>query len=47
MPYFIRGLLVVLAFVVTRIVHLIRKHRKDTQHSPEEKHNKEKHNKKK
>ena len=32
MPYFIKGLLVVLAFVVTRIVHLTRKHRKKKQH---------------
>ena len=38
MPYFIRGLLVVLAFVVTRIVHLTRKHRKEKKHSSEEKH---------
>ena len=38
MPYFIRGLLVVLAFVVTRIVHLIRKHGKEKKHTPEEKH---------
>ena len=28
MPYFVKGLLVVLAFAVTRIIHLIRKHRK-------------------
>lgn len=37
MPYFIKGLLVVLAFVVTRIVHLIRKHKKEKQHNNTEK----------
>ncbi len=37
MPYFIKGLLVVLAFVVTRIVHLTRKHKKEKQHSNTEK----------
>lgn len=36
MPYFIKGLLVVLAFVVTRIVHLIRKHRKQKHNSEKE-----------
>ena len=30
MPYFLRGLLVVLAFVVTRIIHLTRKKEKHT-----------------
>ena len=35
MPYFIKGLLVVLAFVVTRIVHLTRKHKKEKQHNKE------------
>ena len=37
MPYFIKGLLVVLAFVVTRIVHLTRKHKKEKQHNNMEK----------
>lgn len=35
MPYFIKGLLVVLAFVVTRIIHLIRKHQKGKKHNKE------------
>ena len=35
MPYFIKGLLVVLAFAVTRIIHLIRKHRKEKKHNKE------------
>ena len=37
MPYFIKGLLVVLAFVVTRIVHLTRKHKKEKQNNNTEK----------
>lgn len=37
MPYFIKGLLVVLAFVATRIVHLTRKHKKEKQHNNTEK----------
>ena len=37
MPYLIKGLLVVLAFVVTRIVHLTRKHRKEKQRKNTEK----------
>lgn len=35
MPYFAKGLLVVLAFAVTRIIHLIRKHRKGKKHNKE------------
>lgn len=35
MPYFIKGLLVVLAFVVTRIVHLTRKHKKEKKRNKE------------
>ena len=35
MPYFIKGLLVVLAFAVTRIIHLIRKHQKGKKHNKE------------
>ncbi len=37
MPYFVKGLLVVLAFAVTRIIHLIRKHRKGKKHNKENK----------
>ena len=37
MPYFIKGLRVVLAFVVTRIVHLTRKHKKEKQRNNTEK----------
>ena len=33
MPYFVKGLLVVLAFIVTRIVYLIRRHRKQKRNS--------------
>ncbi len=33
MPYFVKGLLVVLAFIVTRIVSLIRRHRKQKHNS--------------
>ena len=36
MPYFLRGLLVVLAFVVTRIIHLTRKNKKE-KHTKKEK----------
>ncbi len=35
MPYFVKGLLVVLAFAVTRIIHLIHKHRKGKKHNKE------------
>ena len=35
MPYFVKGLLVVLAFAVTRIIHLIRKHRKGKKYHKE------------
>ena len=37
MPYFLRGLLVVLAFVVTRIIHLTRKSKKKKQNKKEKK----------
>ena len=37
MPYFIKGLLVVLAFVVTRIVHLTRQHKKEKKRNSTEK----------
>jgi len=36
MPYFLRGLLVVLAFVVTRIIHLTLKN-KNEKHTKKEK----------
>lgn len=36
MPYFLRGLLVVLAFVITRIIHLTRKNKKE-KHTKKEK----------
>ena len=36
MPYFLRGILVVLAFVVTRIIHLTRKSKKE-KHTKKEK----------
>ena len=35
MPYCVKGLLVVLAFAVTRIIHLIRKHKKGKKHNKE------------
>lgn len=40
MPYFLRGLLVVLAFVVTRIIHLTRKNKKE-KHTKKRRRNKE------
>ena len=36
MPYFVKGLLVVLAFIVTRIIHLTRKSKKE-KHTKKEK----------